>query len=159
MRIIFKTDYDQDIRLFKHGGYWASYAALMLVAVVAPLLLGSYLQSQIVFGFIYSIVGVGLLILTGFTAPASLGHSAFLAIRDSEEAAKSMAVNVAVHMVSAFAISAAITALAGCLYAHKLSFISTEMSTLLLALEFIIVIIIGGPSSLHGPVLGSIFVV
>src|SRR5438093_5637221 len=80
MRIIFKTDYDQDIRLFKHGGAWASYGALMLVMLITPWLIGSYLQSQIVFVFIYSIVGVGLLILTGFTGQASLGHAAFLAI-------------------------------------------------------------------------------
>src|SRR5438046_3118380 len=80
MRIIFKTDYDQDIRLFKHGGAWASYGALMLVVLIVPWLIGSYLQSQIVFVFIYAIVGVGLLILTGFTGQASLGHAAFLAI-------------------------------------------------------------------------------
>jgi branched-chain amino acid transport system permease protein len=51
------------------------------------------------------------------------------------------------------------TGLAGCLYAHKMSFISPEMFTLLLSLEFVIVILIGGVGSLHGAVLGSIFVV
>src|SRR5207245_8612664 len=80
MRPIFKTDYDQDIRLFKHSGYVWSYGALLLVAVLAPLVVGSYLQSQIVFVFIYAIVGVWLLILTGFTGQVSLGHAAFLAI-------------------------------------------------------------------------------
>jgi branched-chain amino acid transport system permease protein len=281
MRTIFKTDYDQDIRLLKHEGYWWSYAALILIVVLAPLAVGSYLQSQIVFVFIYAIVGVALLILTGFTGQASLGHAAFLAIgaytaaymqklgvpfvvyfplaaviagavgalvgfpalrltgiylviatiafgfiveevaarwesvtngneglrvravdmlgwtltrdgyafyylclavlvlviiaalnilraptgrafvalRDSETAAKSMGVNPAVYKVMAFSISAAITGLAGCLYAHKLSFISPEMFTLLLSLEFIIVILIGGATSLHGAVLGAIFVV
>jgi branched-chain amino acid transport system permease protein len=59
----------------------------------------------------------------------------------------------------AFSISAAMTGLAGCLYAHKMSFISPEMFTLLLSLEFVIVILIGGVGSLHGAVLGSIFVV
>ena len=281
MRAIFKTDYDQDIRLFKHGGYAWSYGALLAVVLLAPLLVGAYLQSQLVFVFIYAIVGVGLLILTGFTGQVSLGHAAFLAIgayttaylqrlgvpflvylplsaliagavgalvgfpalrlsgiylviatiafgfiveeiaarwesvtngnegmrikaldlfgftlgrdgygfyvvclallvavmlgalnllrsptgraflaiRDSETAARSMGVNLAVYKVMAFSISAAITGLAGCLYAHKLSFVSPEMFTLLISLEFIIVIIIGGVGSLHGAVLGSIFVV
>jgi branched-chain amino acid transport system permease protein len=59
----------------------------------------------------------------------------------------------------AFSISAGMTGLAGCLYAHKMSFISPEMFTLLLSLEFVIVILIGGVGSLHGAVLGSIFVV
>src|SRR5207248_3298864 len=84
---------------------------------------------------------------------------AFLAIRDSETAARSTGVNLAVYKVMAFSLSAGITGLAGCLYAHKLSFVSPEMFTLLLSLEFIIVIIIGGVGSLHGAVLGSIFVV
>jgi branched-chain amino acid transport system permease protein len=281
MRAIFKTDYDQDIRLFKHSGYVWSYGTLLVLVFLAPVLVGSYLQSQIVFVFVYAIVGVGLLILTGFTGQVSLGHAAFLAIgayttaylqrlgvpfvvylplsaliaggvgalvgfpalrlsgiylviatiafgfiveeiaarwesvtngnegmrikaldlfgftlgregygfyvvclvilivvmlgalnllrsptgraflaiRDSETAARSMGVNLAVYKVMAFSISAAITGLAGCLYAHKLSFVSPEMFTLLLSLEFIIVIIIGGVGSLHGAVLGSIFVV
>ena len=80
MRAIFKTDYDQDIRLFKHSGYAWSYGALLMIVLLAPLMVGSYLQSQLVFVFIYAIVGVGLLILTGFTGQVSLGHAAFLAI-------------------------------------------------------------------------------
>ena len=46
MRFIFKTDYDQDIRILKHSGYWWSYGVLLAVMVAAPYLLGSYLQSQ-----------------------------------------------------------------------------------------------------------------
>ena len=80
MRFVFKTDYDQDIRLLKHSGYWWSYGALLAVLIAFPYLVGSYLQSQIVFVFIYAIVGVALIILTGFTGQASLGHAAFLAI-------------------------------------------------------------------------------
>src|SRR5246127_5598599 len=80
MRAIFKTDYDQDIRLLKHRGYWFSYGALLLVVMLLPFIVGPYLQSQVVFVFIYSIVGVGLLILAGFTGQVSLGHAAFLAI-------------------------------------------------------------------------------
>ena len=80
MRILFKTDYDQDIRLLKHSGYAWSYGALLLLALLAPVALGPYLQSQLVFVFIYAIVGVGLMILTGFTGQVSLGHAAFLAI-------------------------------------------------------------------------------
>ena len=84
---------------------------------------------------------------------------AFVAIRDSETAARSMGVNVALYKVKSFAISAAITGFAGVLFAHKLCFISPEMFTLQLSIEFIIVILIGGTFSLHGAVLGAIFLV
>jgi branched-chain amino acid transport system permease protein len=281
MRFLFKTDYDQDIKLFQHAGHWWSYLALIAVMLVLPLMVSKYFQSMLVFVFIYAIVGVALMILTGFTGQGSLGHAAFLAIgaytaailqqkgftfwqyfliagaltgligaivgfpalrlhgiylliatisfafiveeilarwdsvthgnegikvrplslfgtiipqnsigfyylclgilvivmlgalnlmrsptgrafiaiRDSETAAKSMGINLAAYKVKAFAISAAITGLAGALYAHKMSFISPEMFTLLLSIEFIMVIIIGGAIGLHGAVLGAIFIV
>ncbi len=281
MRFIFKTNYDQDIKLIQHSGQFWSYACLLAILAAAPLVLSSYLQSQLVFVFIYSIAGVALMILTGFTGQGSLGHAAFLAIgayttaflqakgygfevyfpaaavltgiagavvgfpalrlhgiylliatisfgfiveevlarwehvtngneglrvktlqlfgtpiptnsanfyylclavlfliiiaslnllrsptgrafiaiRDSETAAKSMGIDVASYKVKSFAISAAITGLAGSLYAHKLSFISPEMFTLLLSIEFVMVIIIGGALGLHGAILGSIFIV
>ena len=257
MRFLFKTDYEDDIRLFPHSGYIVSYGILLAFLAVAPFVLSSYLVSQLVFVCIYATVGVGLMILTGFTGQASLGHAAFLAIgaytaaylvgfpalrlqgiylviatisfafiveevlarwesvthgnegmrvktlslfgqavpqngptfyflclgvliltiigtlnllrsptgralvaiRDSETAARSMGVNVSLYKVKSFAISAAITGLAGVLFAHKLSFISPEMFTLQLSIEFIIVILIGGTFSLHGAVLGAIFLV
>jgi branched-chain amino acid transport system permease protein len=281
MRFLFKTDYEDDIRLFPHSGYVLSYGALFVLLIAAPYLLSSYIMSQLVFVCIYATVGVALLILTGFTGQASLGHAAFLAIgaytsaylqqfnvpfpvyflaaglltgaigaivgfpalrlqgiylviatisfafiveeilarwesvthgnegmrvktiqwlgvtvprdspafyflclavlvltifgalnllrsptgrafiaiRDSETAARSMGINVSLYKVKSFAISAAITGFAGCLFAHKLSFISPEMFTLSLSIEFIIVILIGGTFSLHGAVLGAIFIV
>jgi branched-chain amino acid transport system permease protein len=281
MRFIFKTDYDQDIRILKHSGYWWSYGLLLLILLAVPFLVGNYLQSQIVFVFIYAIVGVALMILTGFTGQASLGHAAFLAIgaytagfmqlhgvpffvyfplaallaggigalvgfpalrlhgiylviatiafasiveevlarwedvtngnegmrvrtldlfglplprdgagfyylclavligvivmslnllrsptgrafvaiRDSETAGKSMGIDLAGYKVKSFAISAGITGLAGALFAHKMTFISPEMFTLLLSIEFIMVIIIGGAFGLHGAVFGAIFMV
>src|SRR5881227_4158903 len=80
MRFMFKTDYEDDIRLFPHSGYVWSYGALLVLLVLAPFVLSSYLMSQLVFVCIYATVGVGLMILTGFTGQASLGHAAFLAI-------------------------------------------------------------------------------
>src|SRR5689334_3457671 len=80
MRFIFKTDYEDDIRLFPHSGYVWTYGTLLVLLAIAPFVLSSYIMSQLVFVCIYATVGVGLLILTGFTGQASLGHAAFLAI-------------------------------------------------------------------------------
>src|SRR5246127_2115496 len=80
MRFLFKTDYEDDIRLFPHSGYVWSYGTLFVLLAIAPFVLSSYLMSQLVFVCIYATVGVALLILTGFTGQASLGHAAFLAI-------------------------------------------------------------------------------
>src|ERR1044072_2556244 len=80
MRFLFKTDYEEDIKLFPHSGYIWSYGSLLVILAIAPLLLSSYMMSQLVFVCIYATVGVGLMILTGFTGQASLRHAAFLAI-------------------------------------------------------------------------------
>src|SRR5215469_2348533 len=80
MRFLFKTDYEDDIRLFPHSGYVLSYGTLVGLLLIAPFVLSGYLVSQLVFVCIYATVGVALLILTGFTGQASLGHAAFLAI-------------------------------------------------------------------------------
>jgi branched-chain amino acid transport system permease protein len=70
MRFLFKTDYEDDIRLFPHSGYIVSYGVLLALLVIAPFVLSSYIVSQLVFVCIYATVGVGLMILTGFTGQA-----------------------------------------------------------------------------------------
>jgi branched-chain amino acid transport system permease protein len=111
-------------------------------------------------GFYYLCLALTILsILALMNLLRSPTGRAFVAIRDSETAARSMGVNVSLYKVKSFAISAAITGFAGVLFAHKLSFISPEMFTLQLSIEFIIVILIGGTFSLHGAVLGAIFLV
>lgn len=81
MRFIFKTDYDQDIRLFKHSGYVWSYALLAVFALAFPIIApDDYILSIGSFILIYAIVGVGMMLLAGYTGQISLGHAAFLAI-------------------------------------------------------------------------------
>jgi branched-chain amino acid transport system permease protein len=110
--------------------------------------------------FYFLCLGVLILAIVGtLNLLRSPTGRAFVAIRDSETAARSMGINVSLYKVKSFAISAAITGFAGVLFAHKLSFISPEMFTLQLSIEFIIVILIGGAFSLHGAVLGAIFIV
>src|SRR6188472_2041459 len=86
MRFLFKTDYEQDLRLFKHGGQVFWYGLLVLLLLAAPFAAGEYLMSQLQFICIYSIVGLGLMLLVGFTGQISLGHAAFLAIGAYTEA-------------------------------------------------------------------------
>lgn len=86
MRFIFKTDYEQDIRLAKHAGHRFWYGLLFVLLLLAPWWAGEYVMSQLHFILIYSIVGFGLMMLTGFTGQVSLGHAAFLAVGAYTEA-------------------------------------------------------------------------
>ena len=86
MRFIFKTDYDQDIRLAKHGGHVFWYGLLLAFLVAAPWLIEEYWLAQLTFVLIYSVVGLGLMLLAGFTGLFSMGHAAFLGVGAYTEA-------------------------------------------------------------------------
>lgn len=280
MRFLFRTDYDQDLRLFRHGGQVFWYGLAFAVLLAAPWWASEYVLSQLHFIGIYSIVGLGLMLLVGFTGQISLGHAAFLAvgaytetllqaagwpfwltlpaaallaatlgvivglpalrlkgiylaiatlafgviveeilarwesltggnsgkhvkavelfgikldgdadfyylvlglstlcvialanvlrsptgrafvaIRDSEISASCLGVNLAKYKTLSFALSAALTGIGGALYAHKVTFISPEQFTLLVSIELVTLVILGGVGSLHGAVFGAAFII
>ncbi|MBI3156274.1 MAG: branched-chain amino acid ABC transporter permease [Burkholderiales bacterium] len=80
MRFVFRTRYDQDLRLARHGGHVFWYSLLVLALLAAPWWLESYGLAQLTFILIYGIVGLGLMLLAGFTGLFSIGHAAFLGV-------------------------------------------------------------------------------
>lgn len=80
MRFIFKTSYEQDIRLAKHGGHVFWYGLLGVLLLTAPWLFPEYWLAQLTFVLIYGLVGLGLMLLAGYTGLFSLGHAAFLGV-------------------------------------------------------------------------------
>lgn len=84
---------------------------------------------------------------------------ALTAIRDSEVSARSLGVNVALYKAVALAVSAALTGMAGALYAHKIQFITPDQFTIMASVELLVLVVVGGLGSLHGAVLGAAFVV
>jgi branched-chain amino acid transport system permease protein len=80
MRFLFKTSYAQDVALAKHEGHRFWYGLLIAALLVAPFALAEYWLAQLSFVLIYSIVGLGLMLLAGFTGQVSIGHAAFLGV-------------------------------------------------------------------------------
>jgi branched-chain amino acid transport system permease protein len=279
MRFLFKTAYEQDIRLFPDRVAAMWYGLLAVAVLLLPALLSRYYVGEITWVFIYGICGVALMVLVGYTGLVSLGHAAFLgigayahayflehgvpwvasvalatlittacgivvglpalrmtgiylaiatlafsviiqevftrwesvtkgfagmpvekpvifgvhfndnasfyylcaailalilgatrnllrsptgrawiAIRDSEIAAQSMGVNLSVYKTIAFAYSAALMGLAGALFAHKIAYLAPDIFTILLSIQLLLLVIVGGLGSLHGAVFGAIFV-
>jgi branched-chain amino acid transport system permease protein len=83
---------------------------------------------------------------------------AWVAIRDSEVAAQSMGVNLAVYKTMAFAYSAGLMGAAGALFAHKIGFLAPDIFSVLFSIQFLLMVVVGGLGSLHGAVYGAIFV-
>lgn len=82
---------------------------------------------------------------------------ALCAIRDSEPAAESMGINLAVYKTAAFAISALYAGIAGGLFGHHMLFVGPENFDVTVSINFLIMIIIGGMGSVHGSIYGAIF--
>ncbi|NCW51705.1 MAG: branched-chain amino acid ABC transporter permease [Betaproteobacteria bacterium] len=138
---------------------WESVTGGNAGMMLAPLkLVFAPLESDT--GFYY--LCLALLILVGIGMKnllrAPTGR-ALIAIRDSEVSAQSMGVNLARFKTLSFALSAAVTGLAGALYAHQIKFLSPEQFTVLVSIEFLMMVVIGGLGSLHGAVFGAMFII
>ena len=110
MRFLFKTDYAQDIALAKHNGHIFWYGLLVLALLAAPHVFAEYWLAQLTFVLIYGIVGLGLMLLSGYTGLFSIGHAAFLGVGAYTEA---VLVNHGWPFPVAMAMAALLSALVG----------------------------------------------
>jgi len=84
------------------------------VMLGAPWLVSEYWLAQLTFVLIYAVVGLGLMLLSGFTGLFSLGHAAFLGVGAYTQAAMTNAgVPFPIALVAAGAISAAVGVVVG----------------------------------------------
>lgn len=84
---------------------------------------------------------------------------AFVAVRDSEISAQAMGVNLVKTKTMAFALSAAITGLAGALYSQKIGFLFPESFTIIVSIKLLMLVVVGGLGSMHGAIFGAMFIV
>ncbi|MDI9333074.1 MAG: branched-chain amino acid ABC transporter permease [Cytophagales bacterium] len=130
MRFIFKTNYAQDIQLAKHGGHVFWYSLLVAFLFTAPLFIPEYWLAQMTFALIYSIVGLGLMLLAGFTGLFSLGHAAFLGVGAyTQSVLTGHGVPFPIALVGAAALSASVGVIVG-LPALRVKGIYLGMATL-----------------------------
>lgn len=78
------------------------------------------------------------------------------AIHDSEVAARVMGVNARLMKVQVFTLSAFISAIAGSLYCHVMTFISPTSFGFNTSVELLTMIVIGGLGSVYGSILGAL---
>lgn len=84
---------------------------------------------------------------------------AFVAVRDHYLSAEVMGISLTKYRILSFGISSFYAGIGGALYGHYLGFVSAEGFTILLSIQFLGIIIIGGLGSVMGAMLGTIFMV
>ncbi|MCW8866437.1 MAG: branched-chain amino acid ABC transporter permease [Colwellia sp.] len=84
---------------------------------------------------------------------------AFVAVRDHYLSAEIMGVKLNKYRLLSFGVSSFYAGIGGALYAHYLGYVSAEGFTIMMSIQFLAMIIIGGLGSIKGTLMGVIFMV
>ncbi len=110
---------------------------------------------------IYYLVLAGCL-LVGFVSyrlrDSRLGR-AWMAVREDEDVAQAMGINLVTTKLLAFATGAAFSALSGAIFASKLGSVYPHSFNIMISINIVCLIIVGGMGSLPGVLVGSIALV
>jgi len=108
--------------------------------------------------FFYLMLGAALLaVLTTWVILRTRFGYGLLAIRENEEAAAVIGVNTTFYKVAAFCIAAALTGIAGAIFAQWNSFINQDNAFAISDnVQMILMAVIGGTGTVLGPVAGAI---
>jgi branched-chain amino acid transport system permease protein len=110
---------------------------------------------------IYYLVLAGCL-LVGFVSyrlrDSRLGR-AWMAVREDEDVAQAMGINLVATKLLAFATGAAFSALSGAIFASKLGSVYPHSFNIMISINIVCLIIVGGMGSLPGVLVGSIALV
>jgi len=110
--------------------------------------------------FYYLVAGFGLAtILACLNLRRSRIGRALIAIRDNDNAARVMGINLRTYKLYAFVTSSFIVGISGALYGIFLSFVTVDGFPFLLAIEALAILIVGGMGSIAGAILGAIFII
>ncbi len=139
-------------------GHWGSVTGGFTgLAVPDPVVAGLALGGGKAFYF-FCLLALVLVLLALLNLLRSAMGRAFVGVRDSEAAAYSLGIAVGRVKVTAFALSAGVTGLAGALLAHHTKYLTPDAFTLILSMELVLMVVIGGLGSLRGAILGAILI-
>lgn len=83
---------------------------------------------------------------------------ALRSMRDAPEAAAALGVDLHRLKVQMFVLSAMLGSLAGSLFAHYVTFVSVDSFAVDRAISFLLLAVLGGVTTVWGPVLGALFI-
>jgi branched-chain amino acid transport system permease protein len=109
---------------------------------------------------LWLLCGLVLIVVTVFTTKvlhSRIGR-AYIAVRDGETQASALGVNVSRTRASGFMFSSVLAGIAGILLAVAFRRVVPDYWTLLLSLQYIAMVVLGGLGSIRGAIVGAAFV-
>jgi branched-chain amino acid transport system permease protein len=126
-----------------------------IVGIPAPRIAGFEISSLVQWFYLTYFFVVLVTLFSTRLVHSRIGRS-FVAVRESETSAQSIGINLAFYKVLAFLISAALAGLAGAIYAHYMTTISPDVYGFNLSVLVLMMIVVGGISSIPGSILGGV---
>ncbi len=123
-----------------------------------PVIFGISFKSEEMFYYLIASVCLIIFILYSNFIKSHQGRTV-IAMRDNAIAASSLGVNVELTRIFVFTISAVFAALAGSLYAHLVRYVAPEAFPLSDSVLLLIMVVLGGPGFLKGPIYGAAIIV
>ncbi len=120
-----------------------------------PVLFGLSLHNEMYFMYI-TIIGIFLAAFVTQRLHNSRVGRAWMAMREDEDVAQAMGIHTLKYKILAFAVGAAFAGLGGAIFASRNRFIGPEDLTLLVSINVLCLVIIGGMGSIPGVLVGAL---
>lgn len=135
----------------------------ILATEIPPFTIGGRVITDFLSKVPFYYIGLGFaiitIIITWLVQRSKLGYY-FQAIREDQDAAHSLGINLTLYKNIALVISAALTSLAGSFYAVYIGFIDPPTVLALdISVQIVLICIIGGIGTIYGPAVGSLVLV
>lgn len=128
-----------------------------LILTKYPIIFGVQTNKQMIFYLIVIVLLLGMIVMHNITS-SKFGR-AFLAMRGSEAAAQAMGVNLLKYRLLAFFLATLYAIIGGILYVSYIRYIGPGDFDIVLSLNILAIIIIGGQRSIFGVIAGSFVVI
>jgi branched-chain amino acid transport system permease protein len=129
-----------------------------LIGIPPPAAIGSISFTSLAAQYYLVLAFLALTIYVSVSIAHSLVGRSFIAIRQSENLARAIGIDVGRTMRLSFVISATLAALAGVLYASYLGYIGPGMSSIAMTFRMLLFLMLGGAGSLAGPLVGTLLI-
>jgi branched-chain amino acid transport system permease protein len=147
------------VRLVVANTEWLGGAQGLSGPPVPRTLLDLSFTSALPYYYLFLAVLSAIIVLTWWIERSRIGYY-LRAIRDCERAARSLGAAAPRYKLYAFILSAALTAVAGALYAVMFGFVDPESGLgILISVKMVIMAALGGAGLLLGPLVGAVILV
>lgn len=131
---------------------------LGIPGIPQPVIFGWEVDKSVEFAILAGAFALLAYIVVGLIATSPFGR-VLHAIREDEAFTKACGKSTVRFKVTAFAISSALAAMAGALYAHYITYIDPTSFTIMESILVLSMVIIGGAGSMWGPLVGAVVLV